>query len=146
MTPTSGYGDDMSQPSAAAEWVMSDVLTAFQRIHDESFRGEPLENERLEVEVLFATELDSAYGSQVVLVLLTPWAMNGLVLPGRGLPAGMDVAGVHRTFQAMELPGVGAYSQVTLVGDVSKYGSQAQARTIAQSLIPVLLAGLTPEA
>lgn len=135
----------MSQPSAAAEHTAAAVLAAFQHIHETSFRGEPLENERLEVEVLHAAELDSDFGTQVVLVLLTPWAMNGMVLPGRGLPSGMNVAGVHRTFQAMELPGVGSYSQVTLVGDVSKYGSQAQARTIALSLIPVLLAGISPE-
>lgn len=136
----------MPQPSPTAEHTIAAVLAAFQRIHDEFFRGEPLANENLEVEVLFAAELDSDFGSQVVLVLITPWAMNGMVLPGRSLPLGMSVAGVHRTFTAMEIPGLGSYSQVTLVGDVSKYGSQAQARTIALSLIPVLLAGLSPDA
>ena len=141
-----GYGDAMSELSPAAEHAISAVQAAFQRIHDEVFRGEALENENLEVEVLFAAELESDFGTQVALVLITPWAMNGMVLPGRGLPEGFGVAGVHRSFTAMELDGVGSYAQITLVGDVSKYGSQQQARTIAQSLIPVLLAGLTGEA
>lgn len=136
----------MTQPSPASAHAAATVLAAFSRIHDESFRGEPLENPALEVEVLHAGEIDTEFGTQVVLVLITPWAMNGLVLPGRGLPSAMDVARVHRTLTAMDLPEIGAYSQVTLVGDVSKYASQAQARTIAQSLIPVLLAGLAGEA
>jgi hypothetical protein len=135
----------MSQPSPAAEHTAAAVTAAFQRIHDESFRGEALENELLEVEVLYAGEIENAFGTQVVLVLITPWAMNGVVLPGRGLPESMDVVRVLRHFTAMELPDVGSYTQVTLVGDVSKYSSQAQARTIAQSLIPVLMAGLNPE-
>jgi len=136
----------MSQPSPAAQHAAAAVTAAFERIHDESFRGEPLANEALEVEVIIAGEIESDFGSQVVLVLITPWAMNGMVLPGRSLPESIDVARVQRRFTEMELPGVGSYAQVTLVGDVSRYGSQAQARTIAQSLVPVLMAGLQPAA
>ena len=38
------------------------------------------------------------------------------------------------------------FAQVNLVPDVSRYGNQEQARTIAHSMVPVLLAALQPEA
>lgn len=136
----------MSVSSPAAQHAAAAVTTAFQRIHDEVFRGERLENEALEVEVAWADELEGPLGSQVVLILITPWALNGLVIPGRGLPESMDVAGVHRTLASLELPEIGSYTQVTLVGDVSRYTGQQQARTIALSMVPVLLAGLGVEA
>lgn len=134
---------DMSDISPAAEQAATAVTAAFQRIHDEVFRGESPENERLQVEVVYTADLESPFGPQVVLILITPWAMNGMVIPGRGLPATMDVAGVRRSLTTLELPEIGSYTQVTLVGDVSRYTGQPQARTIALSMVPVLIAGLT---
>ena len=127
---------------SVASHAVAAVTAAFQRIHDEVFRGERLENERLEVEVAYAADLDGPFGPQVLLVLITPLALNGLVIPGRGLPDAMDVAGVRRTLASLELPEIGSYAQVTLVGDVSRYTGQPQARTIALSMVPVLMAGL----
>ena len=121
------------------------VLAAFRAIHDDVFAGDSSVNAALEVEVLPVGTLDGPFGEQSVLILITPWTLNGLVLPGRGLPESMDVAGQQRALITMELDAIGTYTQVNLVGDVSRYASQEQARTIATSMIPVLWAGLLPE-
>ena len=55
----------MSQPSLAAEHTAAAVTAAFQRIHDTSFRGEAVENELLEVEVLYAGELRMPLGRRL---------------------------------------------------------------------------------
>lgn len=120
------------------------VLDAFRTIHEQVFADDPSVNAALEVEVIPVTSLDGAFGEQSVLILITPWALNGVIIPGRGLPESMDVTGQQRAVIAMETDALGAYAQVTLVGDVSRYGSQEQARTIANSMVPVLMAGLLP--
>lgn len=123
----------------------ANVLAAFRRIHAEQFADDPLANPVLEVEVIPAAVVEGPAGTQSVVVLITPWGMNGLVLPGVDLPPELHVAGVRRAFMPVEVPETGPYAQIGLVPDVSKYTSQEQARTIAESMIPVLLAGLAPE-
>lgn len=120
------------------------VLRVFRNIHDSVFAGDVAVNPHLEVEVIPVASLEGVFGEQSVVIVITPWTMNGIVLPGRGLPESMAVTGTRRPLIGMELPELGSYTQVALVGDVSRYTSQQQARTIAESMIPVLMAGLQP--
>lgn len=114
---------------------------AFEQIHQSSFAGSALANPALSVEVLPAGLVSTAAGPQEALVLITPWTLNGLLLPGTGLPETLLVAGHPRAVTVMDVPEIGQYAQVNLVPDVSKYTSQRQAHTIGQSMIePFLLA------
>lgn len=119
------------------------VQKAFERIQTEHFADEPFLNPELSVEVVPALEFTGPYGRQSVLVLITPWGISGLVLPGRGLPESMPVSNSRRPVMIVEeVRETGPYAQVVLAPDVSRYTTQEQARTIATSMIPVLLAGI----
>lgn len=135
----------MTFNSSTLQFDANRVREAFIRVHDEVFRDDPLTNPNLEVEVLEVGELSGDFGTQSVLILITPWAINGMVLPGRGLPSAMQTAEAERTWQHVELPETGPYAQITLVSDVAKYTTQAQARTIAESMVPVLAAGVAAQ-
>jgi len=124
----------------------ANVLNAFQRVYRDAFESDPLINQELEVEVLEAGVVDGPFGAQSAVIVITPWGMNGIVLPGRGLPESMVVVGVRRPVMVLdEVPETGPYAQISLVPDVSKYTSQQQARTIAESMVPVFLDLIAPK-
>ena len=133
--------------SAMLERDAANVHAAFDRVFHETFEGDlNVVNPNLEIEVIAAGTVTGVYGEQSALIAITPWGTSGIVLPGRGLPESMVIAGVRRPVMLLEdVPETGPYAQVVLVPDVSKYTNQAQARTIAQSMIPVLLDGIAPQ-
>lgn len=122
------------------------VRTAFVHIHQDVFADDPNANPALQVEVIPVAALDGVFGEQAVVIVIAPWTMNAVVIPGRGLPEWLDIAGSRRQVFAMDTEALGPFAQVNLVPDVSRYGNQEQARTIAHSMVPVLLAALQPEA
>ena len=115
------------------------VQAAFELVHRRSFAGTSIVNPKIKVEALPAGVVDTSDGEQLVVVLITPWTMNGLVLPGSGLPSELNVAGHQRAVTVIDLPELGQYAQVNLVPDVSKYTGHSQALTIAQSMVEPLL-------
>lgn len=117
--------DDAPAARAAA------VLTAFTEIHDRVFRGDPAANPRLRVEVVGA----AMAADTPVLVLVTPWTINGLAFPPDGVfPDRLDLAGKAYPVWAHELDGVGPYRMVGLLGSVSCLQSPSEARELAQAM------------
>ena len=113
------------------------VLAAFEAIYEGTFKGDPAANANLEIEVIPVGVLDTPLGEQEAFIAVTPWTMNGLLLPGDGLPYSVDIAGANREVYALVMNEVGPVAQVNIVPDVSKYTSHTQAMTIAESFIPV---------
>ena len=115
------------------------VLRAFRKIFMQQFKGDPVSNPNLEVDVIDAGQVVSSAGVQHAVVLITPWTINGLLLPGIGLPEQIQIAANLRPVFTLSNPDCGEYAQVALVPDVSAYTSQKQAHTIANSFVPVFI-------
>lgn len=109
------------------------AMTAFTTVHRTVFLGDPAANPRLPVDVLEpALVVDTP-----TLVLLTPWTLNGLLFPpDDAFPEQLSIAERPRPVFTAELAPLGRYRSVNLVGDVSKYETPEQARTIARSWAP----------
>lgn len=109
----------------------SAVLAAFTEIHEQVFRGDPVANPRLRVEVVGA----AMAGDTPVLVLVAPWTINGLAFPPDGaFPDRLELAGKTYPVWAHELGGVGRYRMVGLLSSVSCFQSPAEARELAEAM------------
>jgi [NiFe]-hydrogenase assembly, chaperone, HybE len=110
--------------------IVADVRAAFERVHREQFLGDPAANPRLAVAVL-----DPAVVADTpVVVLLTPWTVNGLAFPPDDeFPAELEIAGRRRPVFRVEVPELGAFRSVNLPPEPSSLSSLAQARGLARS-------------
>jgi hypothetical protein len=107
------------------------VSERFRRVHAEVFRGDPVANPSLEVEVRGS----GMGGDTAVLVLVTPWTLNGLAFPEDGrFPEQLVVNQRRYPVFSHELDGVGPYRSVNLVPDVSRLAGQDEARRLADEL------------
>lgn len=107
------------------------VSERFRRVHDEVFRGDPAANPALEVEVRGV----GMGGDTPVLILITPWTLNGLVFPGDDrFPEQLVVNRRQLPVFSHELDGVGPYRSLNLVSDVSRLAGQDDARRLADEL------------
>ena len=107
------------------------VLAAFTDIHERVFRGDPAANPRLRVEVVGA----AMAADSPVLVLVTPWTINGLAFPPDGdFPDRLEIAGKDHQVWAHELDGVGPYRMVALLVTVACLQSPAEARELAEAM------------
>lgn len=104
----------------------------FNRVYEEVFQGEPAANEALEVEVLGS----AMAGDTPVLVLITPWTLNGLAFPPDDRFPNVLVVNKRRCpVFSHELVDLGPYRVVNLVSDVSGLANQNAARHIAAGFI-----------
>ena len=120
------------------------VRQAFERIGAERMAGLPLLNDALAVEVVGFLD----HAGQWVGVLITPWCLNLMVLPGDGeawLPPAEGVWRMER-FPGMQLqllggsePGVGAYAFRSLQSPVTGYHDQDTVRAVAREVLKQLL-------
>lgn len=126
------------QPGLAE--LVDATAAAYGRVHREAFLGDPVANSRLPVEVVSA---DLA-GSWPALVLLTPWTCNGLLFVDAeaDVPTFLDVAGSRRPVFTITMPDLPRHASVNLVGDVSRWTSPEQARTVARSFAAPFFAGV----
>jgi hypothetical protein len=110
--------------------IVANVRAAFERVHREQFLGDPAANPRLAVAVL-----DPAVVADTpVVVLLTPWTVNGLAFPPDDeFPAELEIAGRRRPVFRVEVPELGAFRSVNLPPEPSRLSSLAQARGLARS-------------
>jgi hypothetical protein len=112
--------------------LVGQVHGAFDRIGREKFRGDPVANPRLTVDVL---------GAEVVagvptMVLLTPWTINGLAFPPDDVfPGALEIAGRPRPVYRLEVAGLGIVRSVTLPTETAALTGMAQARALARSWI-----------
>lgn len=115
------------------------VLEYFRDVHRGVFDGDPAANPALEVEVLD----HEAVGSFETLVLLTPWALNGMMFSADGeFPAEVRVGPVERQVLVNEVDALGCYASVGLVPDVSHLTTMDEARATARHMGDLFRKGL----
>jgi hypothetical protein len=114
-----------------SEELVRRTLRRFTRVHDEVFRGDPAANDAIEVEVTGSALAEDT----PVLILITPWTLNGLAFPPDDrFPSSLIVNKQRYPVFAHELDDLGRYQSVNLVPDVSDLTSQEDARRIASEL------------
>lgn len=107
------------------------VLDHFERVHRDVFRGDPVANPRLKVEVLDPVVVEGA----PTLVLVTPWTLNGMAFPPDDrFPDTLTVNTKHLPVFRNTLEGIGSYCSVNLVADVSTLQSPEAARGVGRPL------------
>jgi [NiFe] hydrogenase assembly HybE family chaperone len=121
------------------------LVAHYQRVYEETFRDLPIVNPAIDVEAIGMRRLDEhEFG-----VLLTPWFMNLVLLPGSdrwdGRPQGSTCA--------IELPGgevefivshdghLGTTLSAVLFRSVSDFPDQAMARAVAVETLRLLCSG-----
>jgi len=126
------------------EYLAEGLERVFKRIHSERMQGLPVLNPALEVEAVgFRGHDDGCLG-----VLITPWFMNLMLLPGegddwRGIPAGS--VQVHRfpsgtyEFIVGEETEIGHYQLCSLFSPVFEFADQAAAVATAEAALDALL-------
>ncbi len=118
---------------------------AFRRIAEMRMRGLPIYNPALEVEATgFREHEDRLLG-----VLITPWFMNLVILPGpadswEGIAPGtareLTFPAGPCTFLHTHEPAVGAYLACSLFSPMAAFPDQETARTAARAALAALLA------
>jgi [NiFe] hydrogenase assembly HybE family chaperone len=126
-----------------------EVQAVFERIGRERMADVPLCNRALAVEALAFVGWDGLW----VGVVITPWAMNLMVLPGGNpdfapLRVGRTQAwrfpsGEYLLMGSAE-PGLGDYHYTSLFSPMDEFSSQAAAREVAQAALEALLQAPAP--
>jgi len=129
-------------PAAAVE-------AAFSRIAATRMAGLPLNNPALAVEACCFRPWDGLWLG----VLVTPWAINLMLLPG-GNPAFRRLGADQRqtwkfpsgeyAFHGAEEAGLGAYQSCSLFSPVFEFAGQDEARAAAAAALVALLAAPAP--
>lgn len=120
----------MTEQTAVPDLV-EHVRSYFDRVHREVFDGDPAANPRLRVEVLGAAMATDT----PVLVLVTPWTLNGMAFPpDDDFPEQLTVG--DRTYPVFvnEVADFGSYRSLNLIADVSGIESHDAARQRAEEL------------
>jgi [NiFe] hydrogenase assembly HybE family chaperone len=121
-----------------------ELVERFRFIHEERMKGLPFVHPKLEVEAVgFAPWEDHELG-----ILITPWFMNLVVLPGGaqydGLPQGEEVEFRFPSgpcyFTVNQDEALGTYLSAVLFRVVVDFPSQAFAREVAVEALASLLA------
>ena len=135
----------MNDPQLAAETLER----AFNRILDEQMRGIPILNNRLKVQTLGFQE----FKGRLIGILITPWLMNMVMLPGEdddwsALKLGKKQP--HRfpskTFKFMvnEFDGIGKCQTYSLFSPMNEFINQDHALAAAQSFLDTLMVETAP--
>lgn len=130
----------MLDPQTAAE-TFAEV---FERIHQEQMQGLPLLNTRLHVETLGFQE----YQGRILGILITPWLMNLVLLPGANDDWSEEELGhkePHRfpggsyKFMINEVEGIGRYQTHSLYSPMREFKNQEHAQAAAESFLRLLM-------
>ena len=121
-------------PQDAAQ-LFADV---FERVHQEQMQGLPLLNTKLSVEAMGFQE----YQGRIIGILITPWLMNVVMMPGAGDDwHGQDLghkvpqafpAGTYK-FMVNEIDGIGRYLTHSLYSPMREFTSQNHALAAAEA-------------
>jgi [NiFe] hydrogenase assembly HybE family chaperone len=126
------------------DYLVEGLETVFRRIHRERMAGLPVLNPELDVEAVGFCR----WGEYCLGVLVTPWFMNVMLLPGegdawQGISAGS--VQVHHfpsgdyEFIVGEEAGIGCYQLCSLFSPMFEFSSQAAAVATAQAALDALL-------
>ena len=102
---------------------------AFRTVFERVFAGDPGVNAQLDVEAVEPAVVDGV----PTLVMVTPWAMSGLVFPPGDGPVELVIAEVVRRAVRGDVAPLGPYWSVSLVPEVSRLTGAEQARRLATS-------------
>ncbi len=138
----------MSKPQAAADALEQ----AFNKILNEQMTGIPILNTALKVQALGFQE----YQNRVIGVLITPWLMNLVMLPGEDDDWHMLDLGKKQShkfpsntykFMVNEIDGIGKCQAHSLFSPMNEFVNQDHALAAAQSFLDALMvvAGPTEE-
>lgn len=121
-----------------AQAVAERFAEVFEHVHREQMQGLPLLNPRLRVEALGFQPHDG----RIIGILVTPWLMNVVMLPGDGddwsdvelghkVPQGFP-AGTYK-FMVNEIDGIGRYLTHSLYSPMREFSSQNHALAAAEA-------------
>lgn len=125
------------------------LVEAFEHIARTRMAGVPVLNAALAVEAVgFAVQADAAQERGVLGVLVTPWFMNLIWLPGDGTDAAHGVGetrlrvlgGERLEFIGAHEPSVGAYGLCSLFSPMFEFADQTAARATARAVLDRLRA------
>ena len=126
---------------------MSDRATAlvrhFESIHREHMQGLPIVNPQLQVEAIGFVE----FGDNEIGILITPWFMNLVLLPGGGDYASSDqgsavelaLPGGKYEFNITHDEDLGTFLTAVLFRTVADFPDQHTARQVAEAVLETLL-------
>ncbi len=127
------------------ETRIRNLVEFHRRVAVERMRGLPIFNGRLEVEAVGFREFDG----RVLGVLISPWFMNLILLPGAeddwsdigvGASSTWEFPAGEYEFHAGDLEGVGPHYTAALFSTVADFPDQDTARAVAESVMEGLLA------
>jgi len=130
----------MNDPQAVA----ASLEQTFRRIQREEMEGIPILNPAIQVQALGFHECQG----RVLGVLITPWLMNVVMLPGEGEDwSGMELGHKQpqkfpsKTYKFMinEIDGIGPCQTHSLYSPMREFASQQQAVSVAQSFLDALM-------
>ncbi len=130
----------MIDPQLAAETLE----LAFKRIHQEQMAGIPLLNPMLKVQTIGFQE----FQGRIIGVLITPWLMNLVMLPGEAddwSEMDLGVKQYHRfpsntyKFVANEIEGMGKCQTHSLYSPMNEFVNQDHALAAAQGFLDTLM-------
>ena len=130
----------MNNPQTAAETLQ----TVFERIHRKQMAGLPLLNPALQVQTLGF----QVYAGRVIGIVITPWMMNLVMLPGDEDDWGNLKIGKKQThkfpakthkFMVNEIDGIGLCQTCSLYSPMHEFVNQAHAVAAAQSFLDILM-------
>ncbi len=129
--------------SQKQDTVVSQLTETFARIASERMRGLPVTNDALQVEAVGFRPWDG----RLVGVLITPWFMNLVVLPGEngewddladGAKVTWELPSGEYELTIARLEPIGVYQSCALFSSVLDFPDQQMARSIAETVMQEL--------
>lgn len=126
------------------EDIAQRLTSTFQRVHDERMRGLPILNPSLRVQVVGACSFEGDW----IGVLVTPWCMNLVLVPG---PDSANRPGTVGVKQALRLPAgalemigseeadIGPFGACSLYSPMGGFADQESAVETAERILAALL-------
>jgi len=115
------------------------LVEHFESIYAAHVAGLPIDNPALAVEAVGTTE----FGDHKALMLITPWFMNLVLLPGsdewdnseQGQTCDIDIPGQTLQFTVSQDATIGTYLSAVMFRTVSDYPDQGVARAVAEEIL-----------
>jgi len=133
----------------SVEDLAARLEAAFRRIHDARMRDLPILNPTLSVQVVGAR----LYAGDWIGVLITPWCMNLVLIPGadssvrpggQGSKQEVALPGGRCEFIASEEESIGVFAACSIFSPMGEFPDQASAVATAEAVLDGLFSGPSP--
>lgn len=124
--------------------AIDNLINAYRRIGEQRMQGLPIFNQRLEVEAVGFTQWDG----HLLGVLITPWFMNLVLLPGEqddwselasGTSAAWELPAGEYEFTVNPDTATDVHQSLSLFTTVTDFPDQQTARAVAQEIMDRIL-------